>query len=63
MEQLAGASLARQRFLGLTFGVFAAFALLLASTGISGVLAYLAAGRLCSSRQRECSPPSHRPWP
>jgi predicted permease len=41
MEQLAGASLARQRFLLMLFAVFAGLALLLASIGVYGVLAYL----------------------
>jgi predicted permease len=41
MEQLAGNSLARQRFLALLFAIFAGMALLLACGGIYGVLAYL----------------------
>ncbi len=41
MEQLAAASLARQRFLLFLFGIFASFSLLLACIGIYGVLAYL----------------------
>jgi len=41
MEQLAGESLARQRFLVLLFTIFAGMALLLACGGIYGVLAYL----------------------
>jgi putative ABC transport system permease protein len=46
MEQLAGASLARHRFLLFLFGVFAGIALILASSGLYGVLAYLTAQRV-----------------
>jgi predicted permease len=45
MEELVAASLSRQRFLSVLFSIFAGLALLLACTGVYGVLAYLTGQR------------------
>jgi predicted permease len=46
MDQLASASLGRQRFLSVLFGIFAGLALLLATVGLYGLLAYVTGQRI-----------------